>query len=199
MSFTNPSTLCLILLAVIAVFLLIRTRGQLARQRQRWAAEESEGRDYDEMRPTASSSGRVADDLARWEVEMHDTARRLSAQLDAKLGLLQSLILEADRAATRLEDALNRAYPTLPPGSQAESLRPAVGHARDIRDQLVTAAAESDLSTPEDEPPRAADRARRREEIYRLADYGFAAAEIARRTGSPVGEVELVLSLRGSK
>ena len=141
----------------------------------------------------------LPDDLAQWEVEMHETARQLSAQLDAKLSLLQSLIAEADRAAARLEDALDRAYPTLPPGSQAESLRPAAGHARDFRHEIETAAAESDLSTPDDEPPPTTDRVRRREEIYRLADYGFAAAEIARRVGSPVGEVELILSLRESK
>ncbi len=36
------------------------------------------------------------------------------------------------------------------------------------------------------------------DDIYHLADYGFAPAEIARRVGSPIGEVELVLSLRQS-
>lgn len=200
MILTDPSTLCLILLAVTAIFLLIRTRVQLARQRRRWATEESESRDYDEVWKTSSSSaGRLPDDLARWEVEMHETARQLSSQLDAKLSLLQSLIAEADRAAARLEDALNHAYPSLPPGSQAESLRPAAGHARDVRHDLETAAVDADLSPLGDESSRAADRARRREEIYRLADYGFAAAEIAHRVGSPVGEVELILSLRDAK
>ena len=33
------------------------------------------------------------------------------AQLDAKLSLLQALIVDADRAARRLEEALERAYP----------------------------------------------------------------------------------------
>ena len=65
---------------------------------------------------------------------MHETARELSAQLDAKLGLLQSLIAEAGRAAERLEDALDRGHPTLPPGSQAESLRPAT-HARNAQEE----------------------------------------------------------------
>ena len=36
----------------------------------------------------------------------------------------------------------------------------------------------------------------RRQEIYTLADSGLEAAEIARRVGSPVGEVELILGLR---
>ena len=32
-----------------------------------------------------------------------------------------------------------------------------------------------------------------------LADYGFAPTEIARRVGSPVGEVELILGLRAKR
>lgn len=38
---------------------------------------------------------------------------------------------------------------------------------------------------------------RRFDEIYLLSDYGFDAAEIAHRTGVPIGEVELILRLRG--
>ncbi len=155
------------------------------------------------------------DDFTEREVEMHETARRLCGQLDAKLSLLQSMIVEADRAAARLEDALQRAYPALPPGSQAESLRPAGGQPRDsggkkppkLRDpssDSEAAAAPGDVWSGEGcssdgEALSATDRARRRAEVYRLADYGFAAPEIARRVGSPVGEVELILSLRDSK
>jgi len=199
MNFTDPSTLSLMLLAGAAAFLLIRTRGQLARQRQRWAVERTGTRDYGEVRKAALlSPGWIPDDLAQWEVEMHETARQLSAQLDAKLSLLQSLIGEADRVAARLENALDRAHPTLPPGSQAESLRPAAGHERNVRHELDVVVTESNLSSVEGGQPPETDRTRRREEIYRLADYGFATAEIAHRVGSPAGEVELILSLRDS-
>jgi hypothetical protein len=198
MNFTDPSTLCLIVLALSAVFLLIHTRGQLARQRRRWEAEATAAGAYDAAAKGVSfPPGCLPDDLARWEVEMHETARQLSAQLDAKLGLLQSLIAEADRAAARLEEALDRAHPTLPPGSPAESLRPAAGHARDLQEDFETAADANSSTAGED--PRMTDRARRREEVYRLADYGFSVTEIARRAGLPVGEVELMLSLRESK
>ena len=144
---------------------------------------------------------------------MHETARRLSGQLDAKLSLLQSMIVEADRAAARLEEALQRAYPSLPPGSQAESLRPAgratlaiaevkLPNARSV-ERFGSGAAPAMSGVAKLLFRRralpATDRARRREEVYRLADYGFAAPEIARRVGSPVGEVELILSLRDSK
>jgi hypothetical protein len=36
-----------------------------------------------------------------------------------------------------------------------------------------------------------------RDEIYALAEAGCDAAEIARQTARPIGEVELILSLRG--
>jgi hypothetical protein len=39
----------------------------------------------------------------------------------------------------------------------------------------------------------------RYDEIYVLADYGHNAAEIAQRLGSPIGEVELILSLRSKR
>jgi hypothetical protein len=195
MKLTDPSTLFLILLAMAAVFLLIRTRGRLARQRQQWTMEEAEDRPDDTDPGDARRPGHLPDDLARWEVEMHETARQLSAQLDAKLSLLQSLIVEADRAAARLEEALDRAYPTLPPGSQAESLRPVSTSGRDDL-HLPGDAADTQHCDPSEEPPRTTDRTRRHEEIYRLADYGFAPAEIARRVVMPVGEVELILGLR---
>jgi hypothetical protein len=222
MNLTDPRTFCLFLLVGAAVFLLLRTRGQLARQRR--AAKGDEAAGYAEMPKAASLPDGLPDDLAQWQVNMHETARQLSAQLDAKLSLLQSLLADVDRAAERLESALDRAHPTLPPGSQAESLRPAAGHARDMRlvpasdsfnpeptakarlsgmppgfDASSPDSEDAYLSAADAEPPRTTDRSRRREEVYGLADYGFAAAEIARRVGMPMGEVELMLSLRDSK
>ena len=135
-------------------------------------------------------------DLAQCEVQMHETARELSAQLDAKLSLLQSLTAEADRAAQRLEEAIARSHPAIPPGSQAESLRP-LSTGEHFTPHRAEFASSSPLATDaESEMPESSDRSRRRDEIYHLADYGFAPVEIARRVCSPVGEVELILSLR---
>jgi hypothetical protein len=143
---------------------------------------------------------------AQWEVDMHETARELKAQLDSKMRALQVLIAEADRAAARLEAALktrdntdntpssNRARsggsplfnpkpgppsrqekkPTGLPANQAQALRPA---------PATTAAGIS---------PQ-----RNQQEIYTLADYGLSDSAIAQRLAMPVGEVELILSLRG--
>ncbi len=138
----------------------------------------------------------MPDDPAQWEVQMHETARALSAQLDTKLGLLQSLVAEADRAAERLEQAIQRAHPALPPGSQAESLRPCVEKEREAAGNCPDAGADLERRTAGLAATESTSRSRRRDEIYELADYGFAPAEISRRLGSPIGEVELVLSLR---
>ncbi len=185
MRFTDPSTLCFFLLATIVVVLMFRTRVRLATQGQHTKenrAPDAHSGHKREMPPLDRETTTAEHDLARWEVQMHETARELSAQLDAKLSLLQSLTAEADRAAERLEEALARSHPAIPPGSQAESLRP-------ISADELGADSTREL-------PAGTDRSRSREEIYHLADYGFAPAEIARRVGSPVGEVELILSLR---
>lgn len=147
-------------------------------------------------------------EMIRWEVEMHDLARELSGKLDSKMGALEHLIREADRASSRLEAALDaaearlrestadpapparQAAPTGPhpacPRTQAESLGP--GSPSDSRRaQLGTGTAGESPAPPPDERYR---------EIHTLADYGYDAAEIARRVGSPVGEINLILGLR---
>ena len=44
--------------------------------------------------------------LTQWEVQMHETARELSGQLDSKISILQHLIAAAAHEAQRLEDAV---------------------------------------------------------------------------------------------
>ena len=51
-------------------------------------------------------SAHLQADRERWEVEMHELARAFSAQVDTKMGRLEQLIRDADRAAARLEAAL---------------------------------------------------------------------------------------------
>ena len=47
-------------------------------------------------------------EVHRWQVEMHDTARRLSAQLDSKMRALQVFTKSAAQEADRLESLLER-------------------------------------------------------------------------------------------
>jgi hypothetical protein len=195
------TVICLAALVVIIGFVLMRTQRSVSRQ-----TRDSSGR-LSSPRPEREQPDhhlQAPTDVLRWEVSMHETARDLTAQLDSKLGLLQQLIREADRAAARLEKALQAAddrredapvghFAELPattvqsrPVSQAEALRSAGSGAEDPKP-----------AGREQPAGRSADV--RYQEIYLLADYGYPAAEIAQRLGSPVGEIELILSLRGKR
>ena len=158
-------------LGLTIAILLMRVHRYMSRQRREDSAI------VRTPRPKPESRGHHLDapaEVLRWEVQMHETARELSAQLDSKMRALRTLIAEADRAADRLKAAAGKSpdltrqpeRPGPPPSDQAEALKSA---------------------------------RHRQEEIYTLADYGLAAAEIAGRTGSPVGEVELILGLRGKR
>lgn len=66
--------------------------------------------------PTMTSRHAVArlghdhpDEMMRWEVEMHETARELKAELDSKIGVLRSMTRLAAEESLRLEAALDRA------------------------------------------------------------------------------------------
>jgi hypothetical protein len=113
--------------------------------------------------------------MDRLLVELQETAREINSTIDTKMIALNRLIEEADR---RIET---------------------------LRETRQSGAAASVTSTPSG-PERALESGRedketgkRREleqEICRLADEGKTELEIARMTGTPRGEVELVLSLR---
>ena len=193
--FTQVTLVFIAAVAVVTWILLMRSHRYFARQQQnepassRWTTKST----AEEPRHHLDAPQAAA----RWEVQMHDTARELSAQLDSKMSALQALIADADQAAARLEAALARTSGTAPeadrpaarPSHQAEALKP-------------PAAADDAAATTVSWNDAAGDRSaqdRRREEIYTLADYGFTPAEIARRAGSPIGEVELILGLRGKQ
>ena len=207
---TGPATFLLLgLLALSIVMLLWRSHRYLRRQ-DSWSPPAQA------LRPGSPPDTLLdaPDDLTRWELHMHETARQLTGQLDSKMAALAQLIREADRAAARLE-ALRAATsqpapdgagphstsqpapgcqaildsPPPRPANQAEALKPA-----EVTDHFSEPA-----SAPEGIARRRPDAAERYDEIYLLADYGFDAPEIAHRVGSPVGEVQLILGLRQAR
>lgn len=124
-------------------------------------------------------------EIARWEVRMHDLARDLSGQLDSKIVILEQLIRDAQQATARLEESLRRT-----PGRTSA---PTAWSAPPL--------SENDLWIDPPETIEAVFRTaptgqRRQAQIYQLADEGHSSQSIAEQTGAPVGEVELVLSLR---
>ena len=171
--FSDPSSLVMAAVVITAGLLLLRSNRYFARQKRGQAM----GIDLQRPgSPTTSSNPEASGDMAQWEVHMHETARELTAQLDSKLSLLRALVAEADCAAARLEAAL-AAHQAVTPA--AELVIP------------PSAARETPAGVPSSAP-----RPRNNDEIYTLADYGYEPAEIARRSGTPIGEVELILSLR---
>lgn len=119
--------------------------------------------------------------IERSSVELHDLARELQGELDSKARVLQLLIAQARSEAERLEDLLARCEA----GSQAE--------ATDSRDNdaeeafLLREIAHN--ASFEGAPPHA-------DLVHRLANTGETAVAIAETLGRPLGEVELILSLR---
>ena len=241
-------TFFLVVMIVVAGFLYLRSQRYFAKQKNDAGSA---------VRPATSPLEKqytpVPQDLTRWEVEMHDTARQLSGQLDSKMAALGHLIHEADRAAARLEAALSA---TRSPTAATTTTDAAATAGLSRSSPLATAGlssntpcAKGDSSSslpcataglsssvsgapgdssagagPPEEPPSHQARAlqaaeephepgpdagsaatsrppadHRYEEIYLLADYGFNPAEIGHRVGMPVGEIQLILSLRAKR
>lgn len=179
---SGPTTLIVLVMLVLVIgWVLFRTHRAFSRHRD-------ESTLISTPRPQPAEPGHHLDapsEMLRWEVQMHETGRELSAQLDSKMVALQALIADADRAAARLEAAQPQATRCDPkPTTQAEALLPAGGPDRIGQDVTVGGSAES--PSPQ----------HGREEICYLADAGHSPAEIAGRVGRPIGEVELILGLR---
>jgi hypothetical protein len=141
--------------------------------------------------PTATpKSGHRLDapaDFRRWEVEMHDLARDLQGQLDAKIGILQQLILDAEHAADRLEASMARIAEIGRAPLRLDGESPAATESPNARLRVDKTGSQAGNTA-----------SRRHAEIYALADAGLSSAAIAARVGSPIGEVELILGLRGN-
>jgi hypothetical protein len=125
-------------------------------------------------------------EVRRWEVELHDLVRDAQAQLDTKIGILQQLVGDAQHQADRLEAALARASEVGQPSAHNEAGRQSPSDNPDTRVRLDKAAMYAGSLA-----------SRRHAEIYALADAGLSSAAIASRVGSPIGEIELILGLRG--
>lgn len=111
-------------------------------------------------------------DMVRWQVEMHDFARDMKAELNSKMGALQSLIHMANVEVARLEEVIERAEQC---------------------DHHGTVAARQ--PNPLEQLP--GDR-KQRELVYAMADIGEPSETIAVAAGTSVGEVEMMLSCRGT-
>ncbi len=184
----KPNLLFLIGLAMACAILLFRSQRRI-RQPARTSAPAA-------PHPApASNRFEPTPELKRWEVQMHDTAREVTARIDNKIRILEQLIRDADDRIARLQAV-----------DEWLDHSGTLDHEPSIVLSKLSAGAPTDFSSPpsrETPTAEAAPRAtkslpasRRSEEIYALADAGCSSAEIARQVNSPIGEIELILSLR---
>lgn len=126
-------------------------------------------------------------EILRWQVEMHETARELKAELDSKMSALQATIRMAREESERLEATVARAEQLgiSPCADTLAAIEELNGGERSIGCTLP--AVPMDGSTQI---------SAHRDAIYQLADQGLAASEIANSIGVPLGDVELLISLR---
>lgn len=116
-------------------------------------------------------------DMNNLLVELSEMARQMTGQLDTRAAKLEALLREADEKIATLR--------SLGGGGASP---PVLVEAKLLESDAVPMRAGEDPVPPAD--PRHA-------EVYDLADEGQSAQDIARQTGRPRGEVELILALRG--
>ncbi len=163
-------------LAGIALLTMVLLRRYYRRHgRRRSTRNSSRGNNKPVSRSPESlrSLSTAPTDVLRWHVEMYETAREMKAELDTKMRLLQSLTAQARQEAERLEQILAR-----------------------IELSRETWPDHAPPDGPASELPCFTDR---KADIFALADRGATAADIAQQLETPVGDVELILSLRGAR
>lgn len=182
------------------VFALIWTIAFLLLRSVRWRRAQAASPPARRKGATAavSASAAVTDPpeaVRQWEVRFHELARDLSAQIDTKLGLLDQLLRATEAERERLERlvAEARQLGLSPPASGSGAAGRGAG---DPRWGERRGGAGSHLSGPATGSEPGSAGPERRRQIYQLADDGFDPLVISHRTGVPLGEVELMLSLR---
>jgi hypothetical protein len=134
----------------------------------------------------------VERDISQLMVEMLETARQMTAQLDPRAAKLELLIRQADeRLAAIKSTAANGSAAPNPGSATRPDEEPQPGEFAPDGTSAMAAPAPETAPEPVETPPDP-----RHAEIYALADQGRSPYEIARSLDRPNGEVELILALR---
>jgi hypothetical protein len=164
-------------LAGLAMVILV-----LLRRSVKYATKPSRNRPHAPPQPEANPKFNHLDapgEIIRYQVQLHEMARELTARIDSKMLALQHLEREADLRIDRLETLLARLAsigdPPLP-GVAPYPIPP--------RGAEPAPAAAGANATPT------------QREIYSLADQGLSAATIAHRVHTPLVEVQQILDAR---
>ncbi len=152
---------------------------------------------------TTTGDERLAEappELLRWQVEMHETARDLKAELDSKLSALQALVALARHERILLESSIARAEgeEVEIPSSTLAAIE-SLGDPAAVDDPRRLAEVVAQVALPGEKiPANLFVRDRESLQVGRLADQGLSSASIAEHLHLPIGEVELLLSLRAN-
>lgn len=184
--------------ALASGVLLFRSQRRLRQQAASQPLPPSAWRPQAPIQPSASTHVKAPAEAESWHLEFHELAREASARLDNKIRILEHLIRDADARIAQLQSVgewLDRSATLETETAAAPGIVLSKLSAGD-RDRGIA------WSTACSEPAAAhspALAARPYEEIYALADAGCSNSEIAGRLNSPVGEIELILGLRGQR
>lgn len=196
----HTSTILMVAGLALASFVLLR--GSLGR----WGRPRSKGGETAEVRRIFGERSRdtaLADapaEVLRWQVEMHETARDLKAELDSKLAAMQALIAMARQERNLLETAIERAQGLgIDPLPGALTAIARLGDPAALEDPQYLAQVATRMPTiPGNVPSDVFDRDRTSLAISRLVDQGLTPRQIAEQLGLPLGEIEFLLNLRNA-
>ena len=121
-------------------------------------------------------------------VELSNMARQMTAQLDTRAAKLEALIDDADERIARLE-AMKKQTPGRPTTFEMPRETPP-------EPVMAAPAPVAEVVAKVDDMAPAPVIDAQHAEVYRLADEGHDAREIATELGRPSGEIELILALR---
>jgi hypothetical protein len=110
-----PDNLPVLLLVAGMLLLIVVLRRRSARY---YRAQSAEPRAIERLSRAsagaASQSHQAPDDLAAWEVHLHETARELAAELDTKASALRHYIRLAQEERERLQRAIDESRRATP-------------------------------------------------------------------------------------
>lgn len=131
--------------------------------------------------PSLARQRAVERDVSTLLVELSEMTRQMTAQIDTRAAKLEALIQEADEKIALLRSLGHD-------GAARGGPQGVLIEAKLLESDAVP------MRTAEDPLPSVDPRYA---EVYDLADEGQTPQDIARHTGRPRGEVELILALRG--
>ena len=182
---TTPQMVFLGGLMILVGILLSRSRSYFRRKaRESGAAPRS----VPAARSRAAHPTENPAEIERWEVEMQELARELSAQARQQDGRARADHPRCGRGHGSFASGGRgsvEAPPQSPAAAPASSTQP-------MEPAHPAGAFHAAYAPAPNEDPRY-------RAIYALADQGLSRDVIARRVGTPAGEVDLILSLRGKK